>query len=164
MNAHMIGMPGLEKRLARYPQFYSRIGFVHEFRPLGAPEVRQLLQQNWAPVGVKLPQTPLDSETVKVIIRVTGGQLSTTEPSADPNPADSRNQHLGGSDQSCGGGGTGEPCNWTGPTIAKMKGFARRGDPGRRISRNATLCGLPALAACGTTRRYCREGAVSCQR
>ncbi len=71
----LIGMPGLEKRLARYPQFYSRIGFVHEFRPLGAPEVRQLLEQHWSPAGVKLPHTPLDPETVAVIIRVTGGNF-----------------------------------------------------------------------------------------
>lgn len=71
----LIGMPGLEKKLTRYPQFYSRIGFVHEFRPLGAPEVRGLLEQHWAPVGVKLPPTPPDPETVAVIIRVTGGNF-----------------------------------------------------------------------------------------
>ena len=42
----LIGMPGLEKGLARYPQFYSCIGFVYVFWPLGAAEVRRLLEQH----------------------------------------------------------------------------------------------------------------------
>jgi len=71
----LIGMPGLEKRLARYPQFYSRIGFVHEFHPLGAPEIRQLLEQRCTPPGVHLPALPLDQETVSAIIRIIGGNF-----------------------------------------------------------------------------------------
>ena len=71
----LIGMPGLERRLARYAQLYSRIGFVHEFRPLGAAEVRALLA-SWRPAGVRLPEDLLaDAEGVAAIIRVTGGNF-----------------------------------------------------------------------------------------
>lgn len=43
----LIGMPGIEKRLPRYPQLYSRIGFVHEFRPLTKAQILNVLQTSW---------------------------------------------------------------------------------------------------------------------
>jgi DNA transposition AAA+ family ATPase len=72
----LIGIPGLEKRLARYPQFYSRVGFVHEYRPLGVPELRRLLAGGWAPPGVRRAGTgEMDDEAVAAVIRVTGGNF-----------------------------------------------------------------------------------------
>lgn len=71
----LIGMPGIEKRMARFPQFYSRIGFVHEFRPLGTPEMQVLLDRHWTPSGVHLPQSPLLPEVTAAIIRMTGGNF-----------------------------------------------------------------------------------------
>ena len=72
----LIGIPGLEKRLARYPQFYSRVGFVHEYRPLGVPELRRLLAGGWAPPGVRRAGTgEMDDEAVAAVIRVTGGDF-----------------------------------------------------------------------------------------
>jgi DNA transposition AAA+ family ATPase len=71
----LIGMPGIEKRMARYPQFYSRIGFVHEFRPIATAEVRRLLDRRWRPLGVKLPDLLLAEEAAAAIIRITGGNF-----------------------------------------------------------------------------------------
>ena len=71
-----IGMPGIEKRLSRYPQLYSRVGFVHAFRPLSAAQVRDLLHQKWLPSGVALPGKGVtDEEALTAIIRVTGGNF-----------------------------------------------------------------------------------------
>ncbi len=72
----LIGMPGIEKRLSRYPQLYSRVGFVHAFRALSAAQVRKLLQERWTPSGVELPEEGAgDKEVLAAIIRVTGGNF-----------------------------------------------------------------------------------------
>jgi DNA transposition AAA+ family ATPase len=72
----LIGMPGIEKRLSRYPQLYSRVGFVHAFRPLSAAQVRKLLQQKWVPSGVRFPKKGVVDEGARAaIIRVTGGNF-----------------------------------------------------------------------------------------
>jgi DNA transposition AAA+ family ATPase len=68
-------MPGIEKRIARLPQFYSRIGFVHEFRPLDPTEMQKLLEQHWTPVGVTLQEEPFAPEVIARLIRMTGGNF-----------------------------------------------------------------------------------------
>jgi hypothetical protein len=76
MGVILIGMPGIEKRLARYPQLYSRIGFVHEYRPLSAGELAFVLQRHWAALGLKLSADDFtDTEAIAAVHRITSGNF-----------------------------------------------------------------------------------------
>jgi DNA transposition AAA+ family ATPase len=72
----LIGMPGIEKRLARYPQLYSRIGFVHEYRALSAEELTFVLQRHWSTLGLTLSADDFtDAEALAAVARITGGNF-----------------------------------------------------------------------------------------
>jgi len=72
----LIGQPGLEKSLARYPQLYSRVGFVHQFHVLSEEETRWLLEQRWSHLGMNIRVDDFtDQEAISTIIRLTGGNF-----------------------------------------------------------------------------------------
>ncbi len=72
----LIGMPGLEKRLARYPQLYSRVGFAHRYQPLTATELTFVLTHHWQRLGLTLSADDFtDAEAIATVARITGGNF-----------------------------------------------------------------------------------------
>ena len=72
----LIGMPGFERQLARYPQLYSRIGFAHQYRPIDPVDIPAVLSHYWEQLGCTYnPTDPADAETAKAIAAVTGGNF-----------------------------------------------------------------------------------------
>jgi DNA transposition AAA+ family ATPase len=72
----MLGMPGLEKSLARYPQLYSRVGFVHRFHALTTEETRRVISERAGLLGVALPPEAFsDPDAVAALVRITGGNF-----------------------------------------------------------------------------------------
>ena len=76
----LIGMAGFERRLARYPQLYSRVGFAHQYRPLDSTDIPQVLTRYWEELGLTHdPHRPADAESVVAIVRITGGNFRLIE-------------------------------------------------------------------------------------
>ena len=69
-------MPGIEKRLARYPQLYSRVGFAHNYRPLQGEELSFVLTRHWRKLGLRLDGADFtDSQAMAAIARITSGNF-----------------------------------------------------------------------------------------
>ena len=74
----LIGMPGIEKRLARYPQLCSRVGFVHHYRPLSAEELAFVLARHWPELRLDDTADFTTGEAVAAITRITSGNFRLT--------------------------------------------------------------------------------------
>ncbi len=71
-----IGMPGLEKKLSRYPQLYSRVGFAHQYHALSQEEMRFMLSHYWERLDLSMnPNDFTDAEAVSAIARITNGNF-----------------------------------------------------------------------------------------
>ena len=72
----LIGMPGIEKRMARYPQLYSRVGFAHHYRPLQGDELTFVLTRHWRKLGLSLDRADFtDTQAMAAISRITSGNF-----------------------------------------------------------------------------------------
>ena len=67
-------MPGIDKRMARYPQLFSRVGFAHHYRPLQDQELTFVLTRR--DLGLSLDDADFtDTQAVAAIVRMTGGNF-----------------------------------------------------------------------------------------
>jgi len=72
----VIGMPGIEKKISRYPQFYSRVGFSHAYKPLSEEEMEFVLKHHWEKLGLSLSLDDFtDREAMASVVRVTSGNF-----------------------------------------------------------------------------------------
>jgi type II secretory pathway predicted ATPase ExeA len=71
----LLGVPGLDKRLQRAPQLYSRIGFTHEIEPLSEEETHFFLAQRWGYHVSARSENFMDQEAGAAITCITQGNM-----------------------------------------------------------------------------------------
>lgn len=76
----LIGMPGIEKKLMRYPQLYSRIGFAHEFTPLATEDLLMVIKYLCKYLCIELDgDSNKYNQATSTIGRITQGNFRLTE-------------------------------------------------------------------------------------
>lgn len=71
----LIGMPGIEKRMARYPQLYSRVGFAHHFHPLQGKDLSFVTTHHCRKVCSSAAGGSPNARALATIARITGGNF-----------------------------------------------------------------------------------------
>jgi DNA transposition AAA+ family ATPase len=76
LGLRLIGMPGIDKRLARYPQLYSRVGCAHHDRPRQGDERTCVLTRHGRQRGWSLDRADFtDTQAMAAISRLTTGHF-----------------------------------------------------------------------------------------
>ena len=72
----LIGMPGIEKRLIRLPQLYSRIGFAHAYKSLSEDEIAFIIKNHLQSIGISIDTADFtDQEAIAAVTRITQGNF-----------------------------------------------------------------------------------------
>lgn len=72
----LIEMNGIDMRLSRYPQLFSRVGFAHYYRTLQDEELTFVLTRRWKQLGLGLDEADFtDAQAVAAVVRITGGNF-----------------------------------------------------------------------------------------
>lgn len=75
----LIGMPGFDRQLSRYPQLYSRIGFAHRYTTLDREDIPAVLAHCWIRAGLPAADAGPDADVITAIVRITGGNFRLLE-------------------------------------------------------------------------------------
>jgi DNA transposition AAA+ family ATPase len=69
-------MPGIEKHLSRYAQFYSRVGFAHHYEALRGEELSFVLTKHWRQFRLCLDNADFtDTQAIAATAPITGGNF-----------------------------------------------------------------------------------------
>lgn len=69
-------MLGIEKTMSRFPQLYSRIGFVRQFKNMGNQELKFILEKHLSKLNYSFKEDDHnDQDVISTVLRITNGKF-----------------------------------------------------------------------------------------